>query len=98
MTLPAGAEITVPVHYSAAGQSYPSRLTVQLESTARNAEGEFGVPFRGTVVTVDEILRGIARLLGLPGGACVAFGDATAVSDLVAAVDHALHGCDTSPP
>lgn len=49
VTLPPGGTLEIPVHYSAAGQEFPSRLTVQIESTARNPEGQFAVPFRGRV-------------------------------------------------
>ncbi len=48
LTLQPGEHAVFPVHYSAAGQTFPSRLTVQLESTARNGPG-FAVPYRGEV-------------------------------------------------
>ena len=49
LTLEPGEQVVFPVHYSAAGQQYPSRLTVRLRSTARNADGNFAVPYRGLI-------------------------------------------------
>ncbi len=48
LTLAPGERVAFPVHYSAAGQTFPSRLTVRLRSTASDGEG-FGVPYRGEI-------------------------------------------------
>lgn len=48
ITLAPGERVAFPVHYSAAGQTFPSRLTVRLRSTASDGEG-FGVPYRGEI-------------------------------------------------
>ncbi len=48
LTLAPGERVAFLVHYSAAGQSFPSRLTVRLRSTASDGEG-FGVPYRGEI-------------------------------------------------
>lgn len=49
LTLAPGEHVAFPVHYSAAGQHFPSRLTVELRSTARNAGDNFAVPYRGEI-------------------------------------------------
>ena len=54
LTLEPGEQVAFPVHYSAAGQRYPSRLTVRLRSTARNADGNFAVPYRGLIAGCAE--------------------------------------------
>jgi len=48
VTLAPGEEVAFPVHYSAAGQSYPSRLTIRMRSTAGESAG-FAVPYRGAI-------------------------------------------------
>lgn len=54
LTLAPGEQVDFPVHYRAAGQQFPSRLTVQLQSTARNADGNFAIPYRGVVAGCAE--------------------------------------------
>jgi hypothetical protein len=49
LTLAPGERVGFPVHYGAAGQQFPSRLTVRLRSTARNVDGNFAVPYRGEI-------------------------------------------------
>lgn len=51
LTLTPGEHVGFPVHYSAAGQTYPSRLTVQVRSTAGAG---FAVPYRGKVAGCDD--------------------------------------------
>ena len=48
LTLAPGEEIAFPVHYSAAGQNFPSRLTVRVRSTA-SEDYQFGFPYRGDI-------------------------------------------------
>ena len=48
LTLAPGEQMAFPVHYSAAGQMHPSRLTVHLASTASESLG-YGVPYRGEI-------------------------------------------------
>jgi hypothetical protein len=49
LVLAPGEQVVFPVHYGSDGQRYPSRLGVQLRSTARNVEGNFAVPYRGAI-------------------------------------------------
>ena len=123
LTLAPGAQVSFPVHYSAAGQDFPSRLTVRVDSTAHNAG--FAVPYRGPIagcgaptptptatppagpcagdcdgdrlVTIAELVHGVALALGRPVSPCAAADlDANGlvvVNELVAAVAAAADGC-----
>ncbi|MFN8640956.1 MAG: hypothetical protein U0802_04585 [Candidatus Binatia bacterium] len=96
-TLEPGEQVAFPVHYSAAGQQYPSRLTVRLRSTARNVEGNFAVPYRGQIAgcaaptpTPTPTLRPVCA------GDCDGDGLVT-IAELVRAVSVAL-GEAAAPP
>lgn len=53
LTLAPGESVAFPVHYRATGQSFPSRLTLQLRSTGRNGL-DFAVPYRGGVADCES--------------------------------------------
>lgn len=123
LTLAPGAHVSFPIHYSAAGQDFPSRLSVRVDSTAHNSG--FAVPYRGPIagcgaptptptatppiapcagdcdgdrlVTIAELVHGVALALGRPVAPCApADLDAdgsVAVNELIAAVAAAADGC-----
>jgi hypothetical protein len=86
-TLAPGEQIAFSVHYSAAGQSYPSRLTVRVRSTAGDAQG-FAVPYRGDVVGCSEATPTPTPLVACPGD-CDGNGAVT-IAELVRGVAMAL--------
>ena len=69
ITLAPGEHIAFPVHYSSAGQSFPSRLTVRMRSTAGESAG-FAVPYRGQVAGC-----GTPTPTPTPGGSARCAGD-----------------------
>jgi hypothetical protein len=112
LTLPAGESISFPVHYDAAGQSFPSRLTIKVESSA-SAYPTFAFPYRGAIdgcgsacagdcdgdriVTIAELVRGVALALGRSVAPCsnadLDANGSVVVNELVAAVLAAGDGC-----
>lgn len=93
-----GVDFPVPLDATAG----PHRVRVFTEASAEIASTQFGVTEacagdcnRDGRVTVSEVLRGVALALGTGALPCPAYRSGPVTIDqLVAAVDHALDGCD----
>lgn len=94
LTLAPGEWITFAVHYSAVGQSFPSRLTVRLHGTARNTDGNFAVPYRGEIAGCGEPTP-TPTVLPACAGDCDANGTVS-IAELIQAVALAI-GHDVPP-
>lgn len=82
---PAGPQ-RVRIHTRAAGEIASAQFVVEpLCPGDCDANG---------AVSIAEILRGVALALGTSGEPCPAFSEAVTISELIAAVDRALRGCD----
>jgi hypothetical protein len=94
ITLAPGEQIAFPVHYSAAGQSYPSRLTIRMRSTAGDSAG-FAVPYRGAIGCGTPTPTATPVETSICPGDCDGGGTVT-IDELVRSVAWALGNHDTS--
>jgi len=112
LSLASGDHIAFPVTFHAGGQ-FPSRVTLTVVSGARNgnvAAAYFGHNAgchptcvgdcdRDGIVSIDELVRGVAMALGESAAASCAAADTNSdlivsIAELVTAVRHALDGCE----